>query len=132
MESVKSQFKKPLKLFFDGFLLPSKTKTLKATRFYFFIAFFMLLPVTTTSQSLLDIINNAQDKDIIRLLIKDWYERFTIEETDTPVYKDTRAPASSTTSTRVWVWGIFNLIRTHDIQLVADKDTNLILDINQE
>ena len=97
------------------------------------MAFFMLLPITTTSQSLKDIINNARDRDTILSLIADWYERFTIEESWVPVYKDTRSAAGSTTSTRVWTnGGAFNLVRINDIQLIADNATNLVLDLNQE
>ena len=94
------------------------------------MAFFMLLPVTTTSQTLRGIIDNSPHRDLILSLITKWYFRATIEENWAAVYKDTWIAAGVTTSTRVWVWGVFNMNTVSDITLVAASDTTVILDLN--
>ena len=90
----------------------------------------MLLPVTTTSQSLRDIIDNSAHADLILSLVTKGYFRATIEENGTAVFKETWIAAWLTTSTRVWPWGTFNMNTLQDINLIAVADTDLILDLN--
>ena len=92
----------------------------------------MLLPVTTFSQTLRAIIDASPHKDIISTLTSNWYKRITLEETGIAIYKDTITPATTTTSTQVGAWWSFNTHSLEFITLVAESNTNTIIDFNLE
>lgn len=92
----------------------------------------MLLPITTSSQTLQEIIDASTHTTEIRALLNAGYTNITVIETGTAVYKDTWIAATVANSRPVSSnWITFDIIDISDVTFITWTWTNLIADFNK-